>query len=470
MDDEPPFPDRPRLSPEVHARLHVVDGEPKVILHEWRTGTILEIDVPSFRALAEADGTRDLDSLCLALAKEGIYHGESDLVQLLTELHAAEVLVDGLSVPRAPPPVASPETPPERPLEVLADFELACDGSGSCCRFYGSVAFSRLDALKARLVAERLRLPILADEVFTPIAGAQMGDGMRAVAQVDGRCAFLESDARCGLHREAGPEAKPLACRFYPASLVDDGVAVRVSLAPECACVFASIGERGDPLVPRGARTYAEIDPEARTIHLPDPVPLDIARTASRAELRAWSAHLCAHLERHPIDAPALAWKLAELVASEGLAIEVLDRALADREPPEATEIAPWLRALSEHAIVAAQTHESWRSASDLSRRTARWIADALVDVKVEDLLAFDLRDEAAERFYLRALAHAHRLALEGRPLAHGLRDRAVRLLAARAMSMRHALPEDPAARYPLALLEAAIRNLGMAGYADPED
>jgi hypothetical protein len=74
--------------------------------------------------------------------------------------------------------------------------------------------------------------------------------------------------------------------------------------------------------------------------------------------------------------------------------------------------------------------------------------------------------DPGAERFYLRALAHGHRLAIEGRTLEHGLRDRAARMLAARAMA-RVPAPRDQSARYPLALLEAAMRNLGIAGYAD---
>src|SRR5690606_37472454 len=125
------------------------------------------------------------------------------------------------------------------------------DGGGSCCRFYGSVLFEPLEALRAQVVADGLRLPLVGARAFTPIRGAQPDRDGWAVAQVDGRCVFLAEGARCELHRHGGPEAKPLPCRLYPTILVDDGVTVRASLVPECACAFASVGRTdGEPLVP----------------------------------------------------------------------------------------------------------------------------------------------------------------------------------------------------------------------------
>jgi len=95
----------------------------------------------------------------------------------------------------------------------------------------------------------------------------------------------------------------------------------------------------------------------------------------------------------------------------------------------------------------------------------ARWIATALDH---GDPFAAPTHP-AHERFYLAALAWGHRLAVEGRPLAHGLRDRATRVLAARAMASV-APPDDTASDAPLALVEAAVRNLSIAGYADALD
>lgn len=456
------LPERPRLSERVLARMHVADGHAKVVLHALDSGAVLEIDPASWRALALADGTRDLDALALALSREGLYRGEADLLQLLTELSDAGVLEDGLPIAAPPSPVARPETPAERPLEVLEGYTLVCDGSGSCCRFYGSVAFAPHDALRARLVAREMKLPFVESELFTPARGAQLDeDDVRIVAQIDGSCAFLESDGRCGIHRREGAEAKPFPCRFYPATLVDDGSAVRVSLGPECACIFASVGrDDGTPLVPPEARTLGDLPPEVAVLHVPDPVPLSASRTAPREALSRWSAALTRALESIDVDAVALAWHLAEVVEREGLALDALERALV--APPAIDGIEPWLRALERRASPSADTQASWRGATDLSRGVARWIATALEHADG----GLPATDAPSERFYLRALAHGHRLAVEGRPLAHGLRDRATRLLTARAMAKVDA-PPHASARYPLALLEAAMRNLGLSGYAD---
>ena len=458
----PPLPERPRLSHDVLARMHVADGEAKVILHELASGAVLEIDRASWRALVLADGTRDLDALALALSREDLYRGEADLRALLTELNDAGVLEDGLPTPSPAAPVAPPEAPLDRPLEVLEGYTLVCDGTGSCCRFYGSVAFGPRDAREARSIGEALSLPIAGSELFTPVTGAQLDeDDVRVVAQVDGRCAFLERDGRCAIHRRRGPEAKPLPCRFYPATLVDDGAAVRVSLGPECACIFASVGRAdGTPLVPADARTLRDLPSDVAVMHVPDPVPLTETRTASREALSRWSAALSRALTSSEVDAAALAWHLAEVVEREGLALDALERALL--APPAINGVEPWLRALSERASPSAATQESWRGATDLSRGVARWIARALEPVDLDLAPA----DGPSERFYLRALAHGHRLAVEGRTLSHGLRDRATRIFAARAMATVEP-PPHTSARYPLALLEAAMRNLGLTGYAD---
>ncbi|HEY8427249.1 MAG TPA: YkgJ family cysteine cluster protein [Sandaracinaceae bacterium] len=460
-----PLPERPRLRDSVQARMHVADGATKVILTDPVSASVLEIDVASWRALEAADGTRDLDGLCLALAREGLYRGERDLVQLLRELDDAGVLTDGLAVPVPPPPVVAPRTPPDRPLDVLPGFTLVCDGSGSCCRFYGSVAFTAAEAAHARAIVEDLRLPVAPHDLFTPITGAQLGaDDVRAVAQIDGRCVFLENDGLCLLHRRGGAAAKPFPCRFYPAMLMDDGEQVRVSIGPECACAFASAGRTdGAPLVPRDARTLRDLGPDVAVMHVPDPVPLTGHRTAPRRELARWSAQLVRALEVTTADAIAIAWTLADHV-HEGLDPSTIERSLRGAVPAP-TSMAPWLDALAQVAASAASTAEAWRGGSDLSRRVARWMTDALAAADLPALLAA-APDPAAERFYLRVLAHGHRLAVEGRPLEHGLRDRATRILAARAMSAS-APPLDSGARYPLALLEASMRNLGLARYAD---
>lgn len=455
------LPVRPRLSERVHAVRHLVDGELKVVLHDFGAGVIAVIDEPRWRVLALADGSRDLDALCLASAREDLYGGEAGLRELLEGLDDAGLLTDGLKAPPRPAPVAAPARQDGRPLEVLPGFSLVCDGRGSCCRFYGMIAFSAGEARRARVVGEDLPLPLPLDALFTPLSGAQLGEEVtHVVAQADGRCVFLEGDGRCGLHRVAGAEAKPYPCRTFPATFVDDGAAVRVSVGPECACVFRSAGRTdGAPLVPAGARVFADV-PSAPVTWLADPFPVDATRTADRAALRAYSSRLVEALEEVD-DLPRAAFRLAAELRRFGLDPA---RVLTIDEPPDLARIDAWLGALATHAEQAAERYARLRSGTDLSRRVARWIADALVDVSASALLALPA-DLSSERFYLRALAFGHRLAVEGRPLAHGLFDRGVRILASRAMA--RAPLEDTAAEVPLGLLEAALRNLSLNGYAD---
>lgn len=455
------IPERPRLAPEVLARLHLADGEAKVILHDPRRDVVLEIEPASWMVLRQADGTRDLDALCLAAARSGLYRGEADLRALLEGLAEAGVLVDGIPQPAPPAPVDAPARDERRPLEPLPGYRFACDGNGSCCRTYGSVTFTRLEALRARVTAERMTLPLPADEAFTPLSGGDPESWALAVAQVEGRCLFLEGDGLCGLHRRDGALAKPFPCRFYPAMLVDDGVAVRVSALPECSCVYASAERPSDdaaPLVDPGARTLAELGPQATVVHVPDPVPLSPMRAGSVAALRAFSAALVDALDGTQ-DAAAVAWGLAAHIEARGLEGATVEAAVA----PARDEALPWLSALGARARDVAGVEATWRGGSDRSRAVAAWIAEALADPP----WPLEATDPTAEAFYLRSLAHGHRLAVEGRPLSHGLRDRATRILAARAMARRGAPVEPQDARWPLAPLEAAMRNLRLSPYAD---
>lgn len=458
-------PERPRLAPEVLARLHLADGEAKVILQDPRRGVVLEIEPASWMVLRQADGTRDLDALCLAASRSGLYRGEADLRALLEGLTEAGVLVDGIEQPQPPAPVAAPTRNEARPLEPLPGYRFACDGNGSCCRTYGSVAFTRLEAMQARLTSAEMALPLPADEAFTPLSGGDMEAWSLAVAQVEGRCLYLEDDGLCGLHRRDGARAKPFPCRLYPAMLVDDGEAVRVSALPECGCVFASAAApsaEAEPLIDPAARTLGELGPQATVVHVPDPVPLTAMRTAPIAALRRFSDDLVRALapgQDTVRDAVAVAWGLADHIEAHGLDGATVEKAAL----PEQAEIAPWLEALAARAAEVAELEASWRGGSDRSRRVARWIAEALA----EPTWPLPAVDPAAEAFYLRTLAHGHRLTIEGRPLSRGLRDRATRLLAARAMASRGTPVEVQDARWPLAPLEAAMRNLRLSPYAD---
>jgi lysine-N-methylase len=106
----------------------------------------------------------------------------------------------------------------------------------------------------------------------------------------------------------------------------------------------------------------------------------------------------------------------------------------------------------------------AWRSARDRSLTASHEIAAAAASLRdpaaLEAALAAPSPDPAGEAFYVRAVIHGHQII--GRlPLGLALRDRAVRLLVARAMGAL-----APAVRRPLTILEAMLRGHGMEIYA----
>jgi len=449
--------ERPRLAGHVQARFHLTGAQEKVVLHDPRSGLVLEVTPDDWRLLEACDGTRDLDALCLATAKIGRYRGEGAIEQLIGELVEAGVLVDGLPPPPITAPVTPPETPADRPLEMAPDYRFSCDGQGSCCRFYGSIPFMPVDALSARLHAADRPMPIAPQNLFLPVSGAHLDPAHPAVvAQVNGRCVFLNADERCDIHASSGAEAKPTVCQTYPAVFVDDGEVVRVSATPECACIFDSAeSEGGERLLPDTIRLRGDLHPLIAPGVVPDPVPLTLSRTAPRSALRAWSR--TAHDIARAADRDAAGWALA---LAEGMTTRGLDEIDVPSLPLDG--LRPWIAAFRSRAASVAQTQDGWRHASDLSRQVARWIADALDS---QDPFTAEPRPRE-EGFYLAMLMWGHRLSTGGRPLGHSLRDRATRILTARAMRLVPA-PEDISSEHPLALVEAAVRNLSIAGYAN---
>jgi lysine-N-methylase len=471
MSTAPP-PSRPRLAEHAIVRRYRVRGKDFWVIHDQHSGAAFRIGPREWGILAHADGTRDLDGVLAAAARTGPVAHESALRALMTSLHAEGLLADG---PASPPPAPRPRVP-RRPLDPLSGFSLACDGRGSCCRLYASVIFRPLEEARARVL-----LPLVLDAgehpelAFPPLAGSAPC-GASSVGLDAGRCAYLEGDGRCGLHKRGGAEGKPFGCRTFPATFVDDGEAVRVAPAVECACVLASAvlptGE-GEPLVPAGATTSDDLD-EAAVVHeLPETLAVTPDRSAPRSDLVRWSRLVASWPP--PADAARAAWSLAAAIESEGLDSSAAERALAADAPIDSALLRPYFVALERRAAGRSRVDASWRSADDLVLRAGRWIRDAaklLVDPgALASLLALGSDHALSEAFYLRVAVHGHHLVTGEQPLSHALRDRAARIVLARALPfVADEDDDDPALAHPLALVEAMIRGHGLSAYARDVD
>lgn len=496
--DRPTAPRRPRLADHVLPRRHVVDGRERVLLHDQRNDDVVQVGAREWAVLEAADGTREPEGIVVAARRRGAHARVGAVIELLRTLAARGMVEAGEAAepdaatgtnapPAEVPPVASasmgpedaaaskevtvgsvdeaPDDPGARPIVGLPE-GLRCDGSGTCCRLYGTVMVTPQEARRIETTLPRWQVgPVPVERWTTPMRGSVPGPLLALVAR-DGACGMLRDDGLCEVHRAGGSEAKPLGCRLFPRTFVDDGESVRVSLKPECPCVLAP--GTGEVEALSGSWTHArQLPPQVVVDALPDAIELSHGRWASRAEVRAWVAAL---REREaPRDLAATAWALADQVQSGGL--EMTLEPAWESSPPEGSRVRPWIEALQRRASARAREHGRWRSERDLVRRVVTALATITLLLRDEDALREALAVEPEhpehEARYLATALHGYRWFGRG-ALVTVLRDEAIRLWVARSLSVM--LPEpadDPALRAPLALVEAVMRAHGIGAYVD---
>lgn len=462
-----PLPSRPRLAEYVSVRRHQARNEEIWVLHDQQSGMAYRLGIREWSLLEQADGTRDLEGVLAAAARNGTFARVATLQTFLEALHEAGLLADGVEARPEPPAPA-----PSRPLDPLPDCRLMCDGQGSCCRLYATIMFRpREEAVARALLPLVLEAGDHPERAFVPLAGSSPC-GASSVGFVDGRCVYLEHDGRCGLHAAGGSQGKPLGCRTFPALYVDDGQTVRVSPAVECACVLASVGpgSTGEHLVPQGLTTSDELDPGIHIIRLPEMIPITTKRYGSRDELAVWSRIVAASTP--PANTLEAFLALADAVETWGFDPQMAVQVMSAPRPADPDTMRPVLFALLERARRRSNMDGAWRSESDLALRALRWITKTVEYLTSEpSVLERILSTSAttteanAEAFYFRAVVHGHQLVVDDAPIAQALRDRALRLVLARAFPhivQPDEQAEEPTLRYPLALVEATLRGHGL--------
>ncbi|NUP11036.1 MAG: YkgJ family cysteine cluster protein [Polyangiaceae bacterium] len=463
-------PARPRLRSHVLARRHLANGRELVVLYDSERLRNHRASERTWLVLNGMDGTRDVDGLVAFATSHGATVGAEEVRDLVQDLANEEMIADGIDLSPERPSVAPPSAD-DAPRAVLAlpDFALDCDGQGTCCRFYPSIAFSALDAARARAARpEVLEGGNDAARVFLPLFGRD--PRAHAVSLVDGRCAYLASDLGCTIHSVAGAGQKPLGCRTYPARFVDDGEHVRVSPWPECRCVLQSgaLGStsQGEPLVSPSVTSTRELDPAFHVERLPPTIAVAPGKTAERAELAAWSR---AVFDAPVKDAIASLVALAESLEAHGLDVDASRASLIDPPSPDAGVFAAAAAAFMPR--IARLAAEDWRAPNDMVRMTATALESAclLLESLALDLLASPPAHAEAERFYVKDLLfghHAvHRQGLH--PMSVLLFDRAFRVVLGRALGIVANVADlhDPAFQMPLALVDATMRGYGVNAY-----
>lgn len=419
---------RPRLAEHARVRRHTIDGAPRVVIHHAVTGALVTLDERALSLALLCDGTRDLDGVCLAAAREGLYQRESEIARLIEALDRAGMLADGV------PPFVASDVPvgagrpgPEVAVVAALGAGFRCSGAGHCCTRYDSYVVSEAElAHAARLV------PALAGA--TPLAGDR-SRGRLALPVVDGACAALTVDRRCGIEHAGGASAKPRACRDYPRVFRFDGERVVVGLGFACDCAIESLDAADAEPLTRATRV-AELDPST-PIHSLAAVPL---APGGAPDLRA-----CLAFVDRALATPGGAARAAALAAELGLGDDVLEARAA---------------ALAAELERAASSADAWRSPRDRTRRVRRAVCAAFKTACARGVASsspawsFDPFPTLETRIVGHQLSSGQLLeAAEGRSLAEALGDLALGLLAARELSVS-GLPE---LGHPVAVVSAAL-------------
>ncbi len=487
---------RPALSAQVMARRHIVEGDLRVVLHDASSDKFVVIGEREWSVLQCADGTRDVLGILAAARQRGRHIRREHLEDFLEQLQTSGFLEDDLTSTDGNAPGHSQAAEPsaiaeealeglramvaEHPLEPLPGYRFSCDGGGTCCKQFQTILFSAREALQAELLCPELPHGLAQDELtFTPERGVGFepwshSHGVRAVTLTDGRCAFLESDDQCQIQQIGGPDVKPAGCSLFPALFTDDGESIRVSVAPECSCVFRSAkGSNGEPLVSPEMTLGKDLPRAAYVRCLPDRIVVIPTKTVSRARYVLWSREVFNWLRdaRHTrkLDAAAMLWALARHTEARGL----VDPTGVEPAELDATDLVPWLERLEDTSRRCANNRAQWSTTADLALDVMQSITAACQRMLqgTNPLPRTSNHSAEDEHFLCLTLVHGHQL-VDDRPLVTALRDQAVRMIVARsiaeATSERRRGPRDELIwGHPLALTEAAFRGQGLEKYCE---
>ncbi len=430
------------------ARRHVLDGREFVVLHDEARRETLELDPATWAVLSCADGTRDVEGIIAAAARTGARSTPSALSRLLIALAERDCLREG--APDHAPDVVTIRTRPEDvaalPIASLPNYRYHCDGSGGCCRAYGSVLLTPGDRDRARAALpdhEIAGLP--AARWFTPDKGSAPTPLSVPVA-VDGGCGFLATDGSCEIHRRIGLEGKPQGCAAFPRMACADGVEVRVSVIPECACVLRPVPDGvGEPL-DEGWTRGADIPAITVVDVLPASVVLDGERTESRAWLRSQVAEVLGEVERAR-DPARVCWTRADAWSS-----------------PEPVDLEPYVASLRGRARDLLRRRTTYVGENDWVLRSLQWLVGTLHllgDADLRSLIVAPTEQaDPVEVRYLRAALWGYQ-GFEAGPAVRVMRTHAAKIWIARAMAEVPLAPSKAA--LPLATLSMLLRGHALA-------
>lgn len=443
---------RPRLAEHVLARRHVIGEREFVVLHDESTGDHLELSPVAWALLDAADGTRDIQGITAAAQRSGAVVGQREAVKLLKHLHERGALEQGPPEHSADVVTPRPRSPEvaRQPVAPLPDYLFDCDGTGGCCRSYGSVLLTPDDQARARATLPQYSIgPVAAHRWFTPAHGSAPSP-LVVPTSCEGGCGFLDDDGLCAIHRKGGISAKPVACAAFPTLACSDGKQVRMTVSPECACVLRSAGGARGERLGEGLERGADLPITTVIDELPPRVVADEGVEIERGELRELVAEAIGSL---PVVDPARAcWGWADTWCERV------------PSPVQLDDVDDALDALQRRARSLLRRMSSWRPDDDWVLKSLRWLVGTLHLLENAELRAsvIEPSDETSttENLYVRASLWGY-VGFFDTPVAVVLREHALKIWLARAMEVVPLAPSEHA--LALSSVSMLLRGHGLA-------
>ncbi len=141
-------------------------------------------------------------------------------------------------------------------LSIHADY--LCAHSGVCCTSGWPIPVERRTAAALARLIERGELAVPAGlgdcerpthPLLVPVEGAPRETPVVAAMRSDRSCAFYErGSGLCAIHRQAGPDLLPVACRQFPRISLLDGRGLFVTVSHHCPTAAALLFRDDCPL------------------------------------------------------------------------------------------------------------------------------------------------------------------------------------------------------------------------------
>lgn len=244
-----------------------------------------------------------------------------------------------------------------KPIRIAPGARHTCRLCAHSCHNY-TVVLSELEARRLALDEWRPLLHHVPDDL--PLVQRQ-GNQYLLSKRPDGGCVFLGLDGLCVIHKESGPESKPLACQMFPLQAVQAPDGVYLSLNSGCRRLIDQTNT--DPLLDEG-EARRMLSQAAGLISLEETIMLSPTTMILYEDFLCWQERI-----------EAIIGQEVETFESFWAKLQETARLLLEIEPEPLTDPAPdWRLMFRWIEVSLREGSQPSRPRQTLSQRVLQWM------------------------------------------------------------------------------------------------